>query len=95
MARVVVMYWYEFKSVDGVTVEGVSAECPRCGLRVFSEGTRKTDVVRCTRLLSENCGRGEANRYTIRVLRKPRNVEAGGLGTHPPNRDPTEPSHPD
>lgn len=89
------MDWYQSKSIDGEAVEGVSAECPRCGFRVFAEGTRKSDIVRCTQLLSENCPRDEANRYTFRVLRNARTIEEVDHAAFSGQAGGSGPSHPD
>ena len=45
-------------------VEGVTAECSRCGHTTESYGTGEASVRRCLALMPEECPEGESNYYT-------------------------------
>jgi len=45
-------------------VDGVSAECSRCGHETESFGTSEASIKRCLVLLREECPNGENNFYT-------------------------------
>jgi hypothetical protein len=69
MARLTFLYWYEPLEIDGETVEGVTAECPRCGHRSSCPGTDLSTVKRCGASLRRECPRGERNIYSSQVFR--------------------------
>lgn len=48
---------------EGVELDGVSAECPRCGHTTESFGTAPTSIRRCLVLLREECPNRENNFY--------------------------------
>jgi hypothetical protein len=68
MRRVTAMYWYGSQVIEGASVEGVFAECPRCGIRVFGRGTDTGAPARCLKRLSLLCPRAEGNTYTTEAL---------------------------
>jgi DNA-directed RNA polymerase subunit RPC12/RpoP len=65
---VTVMHWYGSQEMEGAKVEGVYAECPRCGFRVFGRGTDAGATSRCMKRLAALCPRAEGNAYTTEVL---------------------------
>lgn len=68
METVTLLYWYGFNEVDGKKVEGVHAECPKCGLRLFAPGTSPVDVNTCVGLFAKECPSADANRYTTEAM---------------------------
>ncbi len=49
---------------DHGEVDGVSAECSRCGHETESFGTSEASVKRCLVVMREECPHGENNFYT-------------------------------
>jgi hypothetical protein len=65
---VTVLHWYGSRETEGKKVEGVFAECPRCGFRVFGRGTDAGATARCMKRLEALCPRAEGNTYSTEVL---------------------------
>lgn len=53
----------EIENEEGRVVDGVCAECSRCGHRTESYGESERSVNRCLALLKEQCPEGEVNFY--------------------------------
>ena len=69
MATVTIMHRYGPQGIDGAHVDGVIAECSRCGHRVFGAGEGDSALKLCSDLLMGECPRGERNFYTTEILR--------------------------
>lgn len=63
MARVTINMSDEELDGDYGAVEGVAAECSRCGHRTESFGRGEASASRCAALMREECPRGEKNYY--------------------------------
>lgn len=63
MARITIHMSDEELDGDYGTVEGVAAECSRCGHRTESFGRSEASAARCAALMREECPRGEKNFY--------------------------------
>jgi hypothetical protein len=57
----------ELENDSGRTVDGVIAECSRCGHREESFGTSEASRKRCLVMLRENCPKGELNFYVEEI----------------------------
>lgn len=68
MARITFMYWHCTLYVDGKSVDGVTAECPRCGNRTESPNGDWSGLRRCAALMRKTCLRGERNIYSSEVF---------------------------
>lgn len=53
----------ELENEDGRELEGVCAQCDRCGYETESFGTSEASVKRCLVLMREECPQGETNYY--------------------------------
>ena len=69
MARITFLYWYGQVDADGKSVEGVTAECARCGYRTSCPGTDLATIRRCGAGPRKMCPRGEHNTYSSEVFR--------------------------
>lgn len=65
MAKVVLSVSEELLEGDYGSVDGVVADCPRCGHRTESFGTSENSLRRCAALMREECPRGEKNYYVV------------------------------
>lgn len=53
----------EIENDEGHLVDGISAECERCGHCTESFGTSSASIRRCLVLMREECPNGENNFY--------------------------------
>lgn len=53
----------DLENESGRTVEGVCAECSRCGHQTESFGTSEASVRRCLVMLRDECPESESNYY--------------------------------
>lgn len=63
MARITITISEETLEGDYGSVDGVVADCSRCGHRTESFGTSENSILRCAVLMREECPRGEHNFY--------------------------------
>lgn len=63
MARVTIQLSEEMLDGDHGSVDGIVADCSRCGHRTESFGTTESSALRCAALMREECPRGEKNFY--------------------------------
>lgn len=57
------VYYIDITNDEGYEVEGVMAECPRCGAVTESYGNHEGSIKRCLAAFSDECTRGENNWY--------------------------------
>lgn len=63
MAHITITISEETLEGDYGPVDGVVADCSRCGHRTESFGTSENSIQRCAILMRQECPRGEQNFY--------------------------------
>jgi len=63
MAKVKLIISEELLDGDYGSVDGIVADCPRCGHRTESFGTSESSILRCAAQMREECPKGENNFY--------------------------------